>query len=467
MPRDLAACWDEIYILEDVSVISHRKFFNEEMETLPKLKLQALQLERLQAVVERAYTQNNFYRNLYDEAGVKPSDIQSLDDIRKLPFLEKKTVRAAYPYGTAMHAPGGEGGALQLHATSGTTGKSVPVFATKKDIQNWADLNARELWMVGLRPGDVMMNCYGYGLPTGGFGFHYGAMAMDVMSIPMGSDARQYDRMFDFITDFGVKAFCMTPSVGLYVGNKAAELGLDFRETQLKIGLFGAEPWPWETRLKIESLFHITAFDEFGMTEFLGPGMTCECEVRDGMHAWADNFLVECIDPASGEPVEDGKDGELVWTWLTGDGTSMIRYRSRDLSRLWWDDQCACGRTHPKIASIKGRSDDAVSIRGLIVFPSQVEAALIQFPETASNFRIVVDRKNDLDTFGLKVEVQDRSILEDIERVKTLQSHMAAAVKSITGNTPRVELVPQDSLPRAIGGESKTASARVEDRRPK
>ena len=445
----------------------HYTFFNEEMETLPKRKLQALQLQRLQAIVERAYTHNQFYRRFYDEAGVKPSDIKSLEDIRKLPFLEKKTVRAAYPYGTALVTPGSSGRALEVHATSGTTGKSVPVFATKKDIQQWADLNARELWMVGMRPGDVLMNCYGYGLPTGGFGFHYGALTMDVMVIPMGSDACQYERMFDFITDFGVTAICMTPSVGLYVGNKAAEHGLDFGETKLRIGLFGAEPWPWETRMKLEELLGIIAYDEFGMTEFLGPGMTCECEVRDGMHAWADAFLVECIDPETGEPVEEGKDGELVWTWLNADGTAVIRYRSRDLSRTWWEQRCTCGRTHPKIGAIKGRSDDAVSIRGLIVFPSQIEAALIKFPETGANFRILVDRKNGLDTFDLKVEVKDATILVHEEYAKKLQRQMAEAVKSITGNTPRVELVPADSLPRASGGESKTACARVEDRRKK
>lgn len=447
--------------------MNHRQFFNEEMETLPKARLQALQLERLQAIVTRAYTQNQFYRRLYDEAGVKPADIQSLDDIRKLPFLEKKTVRSAYPYGTALTTRGREGGAVEIHATSGTTGKSVPVFATKKDIERWADLNARELWMVGMRPGDVLMNCYGYGLPTGGFGFHYGAMAMDVMTIPMGSDARQYERMFEFISDFGVTAVCMTPSVGLYVGNKAAERGFDLAQTSLKIGLFGAEPWPWETRLKLESLLNITAYDEFGMTEFLGPGMTCECKARDGMHAWADAFLVECIDPETGDPVEDGKDGELVWTWLNADGTAMIRYRSRDLSRTWWEERCTCGRTHPKIAAIKGRSDDAVSIRGLIVFPSQIEAALVKFPETAANFRIIVDKKNGLDSFELKVEIKDAQLLEHAEQTKRLQAQMAEAVKSITGNTPRVELVPADSLPRASGGESKTASARVEDRRKK
>ena len=447
--------------------MSYRAFFNQEIETLPKQQLQALQLERLQFIVERAYTHNPFYRKLYTEAGVKPSDIKFLEDIRKLPFLEKRTVREAYPYGMAFVKPGGEGGALEVHATSGTTGKSVPVFATKKDIDYWADLNARELWMTGMRPGDILMNCYGYGMATGGFGFHYGAMAMDVMAIPMGSDARQYDRMIDFILDFGVTAMCMTPSVGLYVGNKARERGVDFKNTKLKIGLFGAEPWPWETRLKLEELFNITAYDEFGMTEFLGPGMTCECEARNGMHTWADAFLVECIDSTTGEPVEEGKDGELVWTWLSADGTAMIRYRSRDLSRTWWEERCVCRRTHPKIAAIKGRSDDAVSIRGLIVFPSQVEAALVKFPETGSNFRIIVDKRNDLDTFELKVEVKDSALLHHQERVQSLSREMAEAVKTITGNSPKVELVPSDSLPRASGGESKTASARVEDRRKK
>lgn len=448
-------------------MMSEDKFFHEELETLSRKKLKALQLKRLKAIVERAYTENRFYRDLYDEAGVKPSDIRSLEDVQKLPFLEKKTVRAAYPYGMAFVRPGGKGGALEVHATSGTTGKSVPVFATRRDIAYWADLNARELWMTGVRPGDVLMNCYGYGLATGGFGFHYGAMAMGVMAIPMGSDARQYDRMIDFIVDFGVTAVCMTPSVGLYVGGKARERGVDFKETSLKVGLFGAEPWPWETRLKLEELFGITAYDEFGMTEFLGPGMTCECEVRDGMHAWADAFLVECIDPETGEWVEEGADGELVWTWLAGDGTAMIRYRSRDLSRVWWEKRCACGRSHPKIAAIKGRSDDAVSIRGLIVFPSQVEAALVKFPETGANFRIIVDKLEGLDTFDLKVEVKEVSALYDAGRNAALCREMAESVKTVTGNSPRVELVAADSLPRASGGESKTASARVEDRRGK
>lgn len=445
--------------------MTDRTYFNEELETLPRARLKALQLQRLKSLVEQAYTQNAFYRRLYDEARVRPQDIRSLEDIQKLPFLEKKTVRTAYPYGLMLRGHGGAGGALQVHATSGTTGKSVPVFATKKDIEYWSELNARELWMTGLRPGDTLMNCYGYGLATGGFGFHYGAMAMDVMAIPMGSDARQYHRLIEFIVDFDVTAMCMTPSVGLYLGAKAQELGVNFADTHLKIGLFGAEPWPWETRKKLEQLFNITAYDEYGLTECLGPGMSCECEVRDGMHTWADAFLVECIDPGTGEWVEEGKEGELVWTWLTADGTAIIRYRSRDLSRLWWEERCLCGRTHPKIAAIKGRTDDAVSIRGLIVFPSQVEAALIRFPETGANFRIIVDKRNGLDTFDLKVEVRDSDLLLDPECCNALTREMAEAVKAITGNTPKIELVTPDSLPRATGGESKTASARVEDRR--
>ena len=457
--------------------MTHCQYFNQEIETLPKSKLQSLQLERLQSMVARVYHQNRFYRKLYDEAGVRPTDIAALEDIRKLPLLEKKTVRAAYPYGMALTPPGASrlveedqetlGGAVEIHATSGTTGKSVPVFATKKDIDNWADLNARELWMTGMRPGDILMNCYGYGLPTGGFGFHYGAMAMGVTAIPMGADARQYERFIDFIFDFGVKAMCMTPSVGLYVGNKARELGVDFSASKLKIGIFGAEPWPWETRLKLEEYFDIKAYDEFGMTEFLGPGMTCECEAREGMHAWADTFLVECIDPETGEPMPEGEVGELVWTWLTADGTAMIRYRSRDLSRTWWEERCVCGRTHPKIGPIKGRTDDAISIRGLIVFPSQVEAALIRFPETGANFRMIIDKRNGLDTFDLKVELKESAILGNADYTAMLRRQMAEAVKSVTGNTPHVELVEADSLPRATGGESKTASARVEDRRKK
>lgn len=439
-----------------------KKFWNEEIETMPKAKLKEMQTERLKTLVEKIYSSNKFYRDLYDQAGVKPSDIKHLEDIKKLPFLEKRTVREAYPYGMRLATE--PGAVVELHATSGTTGKSVPVFVTKNDIQQWGDRNARGLWMVGFRPGDVMQNGYGYGLPTGGFGFHYGCQQMGVMAIPIGPG--QTEKQLDFLIDFGVTGMCMTPSYALYLAQKGQERGIDFKkDSKLKIGLFGAEPWPWATRMKLEELYGITAYDEFGMTEFFGPGMTCECEVRDGMHAWADDYIVECIDPLTGEWVDEGKDGELVWTFLTAEGVAMVRYRSRDLSRVWWEEKCSCGRTHPKISAIKGRTDDAVSISGFIVFPSQVEDALIKFPEMGANFRMIVEAVNNLDRCTLKVEVKDKGILADPAKSTALGRQIAEAVKDIAGITPGVQLVEPDSLPRATAGEAKTASNRVEDRR--
>jgi phenylacetate-CoA ligase len=288
------------------------------------------------------------------------------------------------------------------------------------------------------------------------------------LASPTGSG--QADRQIDLLLDLKVTAFCMTPSFALYVGQKAAERGIDLaKDAACKIGLFGAEPWPWSTRMKIEQLFGITAYDEFGMTEFLGPGMTCECEVRDrqhGMHAWADAFLCECINPETGEWVEDGKDGELVWTALDFEGTPFIRYRSRDLSSLTWKP-CECGRTHPRIAAIKGRSDDAVSISGFIVFPSQVEEALLTFPEMGANFRMYVDTdQRGMDHFTLKVELKSADLLKDPQAVENLAQRMRESVRNVTGVNPKaVELIGPDQLPRVTAGEGKTASARVEDRR--
>ena len=444
-----------------------RKVYNPEIETMPVERLKELQLSRLKSSVERAYHTSDFYRGLYDRAGVKPADIQRLEDVRKLPFLEKAAVRGVYPWG-AVTAPRED--LREMHSTSGTTGEAVLMFATDNDLATWAELNARGLWMAGIRPGDKLLNAYGYGLPTGGFGFHYGARAMGVLAIPTSSG--QAERQVSLINDLEIDAFCMTPSFALYCGQVAQELGLDLDEKRHpRIGLFGAEPWPWSTREKIEQLFGITAYDEFGMTEFLGPGMTCECELRDrefGMHAWADAFLCECIDPDTGETVQDGEAGELVWTNLVFEGTSFIRYRSRDLSALTWSE-CDCGRTHPRISAIKGRSDDAVPIRGLIVFPSQVEEALLRFPEAGANFRMYIDTNSrGMDSFDLRVEARDAELLENSAMISELSEAMRRAVRSVTSVNPNsVELVAPDSLPRVTAGEGKTATARVEDLRKK
>ncbi len=444
-----------------------RNCFQPEVETLPVEKLKALQLERLKSIVDRVYHQIPFYKKLYDEAGVKPSDIRHLEDVRRLPFLEKASVRGAYPTGNVL-APREE--LLEMHSTSGTTGKPVLVFATRKDLDLWGDLNARELWMVGLRPGDSLLNAYGYGLPTGGFGFHYGAHKMGVLAIPTGSG--QVDRQIDLLVDLGVTAFCMTPSFALYVGQRAKKRGLDLAKgAKCRIGLFGAEPWPWSTRMKIEALFGITAYDEFGMTEFLGPGMTCECPLRhrdQGMHAWADAFLAECIDPKTEEPVPEGSPGEMVWTTLAFEGSPFIRYRSRDLASFTWAS-CGCGRTHPRMGAIKGRTDDAVPISGFIVFPSQVEEALLQFEEMGANFRMVINTdKRGMDHFSLQVEVKDPDLLGRPEQCENLEKKMQGAVQSVAGVKPKiVSLLKPDALPRVTAGEGKTASARVEDHRKK
>jgi len=444
--------------------VSRGEYFNEDIETMPKEKLQALQLERLKQMVETVYNRSPFYRRLYDEAGVKPYDIRGLEDIQKLPFLEKRTVREAYPFGMVI-APRNR--LLEMHSTSGTTGKPVLVFATQGDVDRWAELNARELWMTGLRPGDSLLNAYGYGLPTGGFGFHYGALKMGVLAIPTGSG--QVERQIMLLNDLDVTAFCMTPSFALYAGQRARELGVDFSQKKsLRIGLFGAEPWPWSTRERIEDLFGIIAYDEFGMTEFLGPGMTCECKERKWMHAWADAFFCECINPETGAWMKDGEEGELVWTWLTAEGTAMVRYRSRDISALTWE-HCACGRSHPRVAAIKGRSDDAVSIGGLIVFPSQVESALVKYAEMGANFRMYIETdQRGLDRLTLRVEVKDNALLTNTARVKELAEAMRESIQNTTGINPKeLELVAPNSLPRVTAGEGKTASARVEDRRKK
>lgn len=446
-----------------------RQYFQPDLETMPVEKLKALQLERLQEVFGRVFNNNPHFQKVYKEAGFEPGDLKSLDDLSKIPFMEKSTVRDGYPLKIVT---GDMADQRQMHSTSGTTGKPVLIFASDQDIDYWADRNARELWMVGVRPGDIFLNSFGYGLPTGGFGFHYGAQKMGACPIPLSGG--QSDRMVDLLVDLPIKAFCATPSFALYVGQKAQEKGFDLaKDSTCEISLHGAEPWPWSTRERIEELFGVKAYDEFGMTEFLGPGMTCECEARTRdmpirMHIWADHLLAECINPDTGEPVADGEDGEMVWTNLVNTGTPLIRYRSRDLAAMTWAP-CACGRTHPRMAAIKGRSDDAVSISGLIVFPSQVEEALTRFPEMGANFRMIIETdKRGMDHFTLRIELRDKALLDDKNLVENLRQKMKEAVKSVTDVNPKVvDLIGPDELPRATAGEGKTASARVEDRRKK
>jgi phenylacetate-CoA ligase len=438
--------------------MSDQAYFDPENETLEPGALRALQLERLRHVVVAACERSAVYKAMCREAGVEPGDIKALDDVRRLPFLEKTTLRETYPAGLRLC---GLDEIIEVHSTSGTTGKPTPIWVTRRDMDAWALRNARSLWMVGMRPSDLLQNCFGYGLPTS-IGLQYGAQHAGIGVVPAGIGHQEL--LIDLIVDLGVTAICTTPSYGLYLADKAKERGIDLAtDSQLRIGLFGAEPWPESGRDRLTAALGVEAFNEYGMGEFLGPGMACECPVKDGMHVWSDHLLVECIDPESGEPVGDGEPGELVWTSLTSDSTAMIRYRSHDISSLSWAP-CACGRTHPKIGRITGRSDDALSIAGLVVFPSQIEEVLVGFDEVANNFCMVVEPVNNLDRLTLQVEIRGLSELTAEEREK-LSKRVVAGVKSAIGVTPRLELAEPFSLPRMTSGQGKTACHRVDDRR--
>ena len=435
-----------------------RTCFDPGNETLEPVALRALQLERLQQMVARACARSAVYRELCREAGVEPADMRSLDDVRRLPFLEKTTLRDTYPDGLRTC---GLDAIIEVHSTSGTTGKPTIIWVTRHEMEAWAERNARSMWMVGLRPGDLLQNCFGYGLPTS-VGLQYGAQRAGIGVVPAGIGRQEL--LIDLIVDLGVTALCTTPSYGLYLADKALERGIDLStDSRLRVGLFGAEPWPESGRERLATALGVDPFNEYGMGEFLGPGMACECPVKQGMHVWSDHLLVECIDPETLEPVADGASGELVWTSLTSDSTAMIRYRSHDISSLSWEP-CACGRTHPKIGRITGRSDDALSIGGLVVFPSQIEEALVRHDEFGSNFCLVVEVVNNLDRLTLQVEIRGLDEMSD-EGKAHLARKLAVAVKSTTGVTPRMDLHAPLSLPRETGGQGKTACHRVDDRR--
>ncbi len=435
-----------------------RPYFDEAHETLEPGALRALQLERLRLVVQRAAAHSATYRDMLRAAGVAPDDVRTLDDVRRLPFLEKATLRDTYPDGLRTC---GLDKIIEVHSTSGTTGKPTPIWATRADMDAWAQRNARSMWMIGLRPGDLLQNCFGYGLPTS-VGLQYGAQHAGIGVVPAGIG--RHELLLDLILDLGVTALCTTPSYGLFLADKARERGVDLaRDSQLRVGLFGAEPWPESGRERLAAALCVDAFNEYGMGEFLGPGMACECPEKNGMHVWSDHLFVECIDPETLEPVEDGAPGELVWTSLTSESMAMIRYRSHDISSLT-RAPCPCGRTHPRIGRITGRSDDALSIGGLIVFPSQIEEVLVRFDEFANNFCMVVELVNNLDRLTLQVEIRDLAGVPDDARQK-LARKIAAGTKASVGVTPRVDLFDPFTLPRMTSGQGKTACHRVDDRR--
>ena len=429
--------------------------YNEEFETLPREVLEALQLKRLQQVAERVYHTVGFYRKAFDEAGVKPDDIRRLEDLRRLPFTDKEDLRDNYPFGL-FAAP--MSSVVRLHASSGATGKATVVGYTKRDIDTWAELMARSFVAAGLTKNDMIHNAYGYGLFTGGLGAHYGAEKLGASVIPMsGGNTR---RQLMILQDFGPTAICCTPSYALYLAEQGREAGVDMGSLKLRIGVLGAEPWTERMREEIEEKLNITALDIYGLSEVMGPGVSIECvEGRRGLHVFEDHFIVEVIDPVTGQVLPNGEPGELVFTTLTKEAFPLIRYRTRDLSRLM-KEPCRCGRTLVRMERVSGRSDDMLIIRGVNVFPSQIESILLGIEGLEPHYELIVDREESLDTLEIRVEVGESVFSDEVRKMQEIERRISKDIKEYLGVTAAVKLVETKSLKRYEG-----KAQRVIDRR--
>lgn len=373
-----------------------------EIETAKREDIEKLQLERLKKTVERVYNRVPFYQQKFKEKGITPDSIQSLEDVTKLPFTVKKDLRDNYPFGLFAVD---QKEVVRIHGSSGTSGKPTVVGYTKNDIKNWAQIVARAIVTAGGRPGEVLHNAYGYGLFTGGLGLHYGGEELGMATVPVSGG--NTERQITLIEDFKPSVICATPSYVLNIAETMIDLGKDPRKTSLRHGIFGAEPWSEEMRKQIEEMFDITACDIYGLSEVIGPGVSIEChEVKNGLHVAEDHFLIEVIDPETLEPVPDGQDGELVFTSLTKEAFPVIRYRTGDIGSIT-REKCACGRTTIRMSRVKGRIDDMIIIRGVNVFPSEIEHYLVGIEELAPHYQVHLVKKGSMDGIELNVEVKD------------------------------------------------------------
>jgi phenylacetate-CoA ligase len=420
--------------------------YDQDKETLPREDLEALQLRRLRTQCERVYANVHFYRKKFDELGIKPSDVNSLSDLTRLPFTEKQDLRNHYPMG--LFAVPREN-VVRLHASSGTTGKATVVGYTRRDIDNWAECMARSFMAAGAKPGDIVHNAYGYGLFTGGLGAHYGAEKMGATTVPVSGGATK--RQAVLLRDFGADVICCTPSYSLFLYETALEMGIDIAELPLRIGIFGAEPWTEEMRRDIEKKLNIKAIDIYGLSEVMGPGVAIECiEAQSGLHIQEDHFLVEVIDPATLEHVAPGEMGELVITTLTKEAIPVIRYRTRDITALD-PTPCVCGRTFARMRRIAGRTDDMLIIRGVNVFPSQIEAILLETEGLTPHYQLIVDREGSLDTLEVQVEVNERLFSDEIKNLQKLGGKIQKTIKEFLGVTANVKLIEPKGIQRSEG----------------
>ena len=428
--------------------------WNKEMEALPVPRLRQLQLERLQTKVREVYEKVPFYRQAMDRLGVKPGDVRSLDDLRQLPFTTKQDLRDNYPFGL-LAVPMDQ--VVRIHASSGTTGKPTTVVYTRNDLDLWSEVIARTLAAGGTTRGDVVQNAYGYGLFTGGLGIHYGAEKIGAAVIPVSGGNTK--RQIMLMQDFGSTVLTCTPSYSLYLAEVAQEMGVDLRQTRLRVGFFGAEPWSERMRAEIESKLPIKAIDIYGLSEIIGPGVATECMEQRGLHIFEDHFLPEVVDPTTGEPLPYGEKGELVITTITKEALPLIRYRTRDITRLF-PEPCACGRTLVRMEKVLGRSDDMLIIRGVNVFPSQIETVLLRMDGVEPHYQIVVDREHNLDNLEVWVEVSASLFSDEIRRLEALERKVAQELESTLGINAKVKLVEPKSIQRSEG-----KSKRVIDRR--
>ena len=419
--------------------------FNPKMECMSREDMRKLQSERLAATVKRCYENVPFYKRKMDELGVKPEDIKSVDDVIKLPFTTKHDLRDEYPYGLQA-VPMSE--IRRIHASSGTTGKPVVGTYTQADLDMWSECVARVLAVGDIGPGDVVQVAYGYGLFTGGLGAHDGAAKLGAVQLPTSAGNSQKQIML--MQDMGTAAICCTPSYALHLAEVMEKNKVDVSKLKLRVGFFGAEPWTWGIRRELEAMFHIKAIDIYGLTEMCGPGVGGECEYQDGTHVWEDMFLPEILNPETLEPVAPGEVGELVITSLCKEAMPILRYRTRDLTSLIYEP-CKCGRTAVRMGKVLGRSDDMLIIRGVNVFPSQIETVLTEFPAFTPQYFITVDRKGNEDTFDLDVELREEFFSPNPGKQMPFIKPLYDRLVSLTGIKPNIHIQPPGTIERSTG----------------
>ncbi len=419
--------------------MNYSNYFNPELETMSRSELEALQLERLQKTVKHCMNAE-FYQKKFKELGITPDDIKTLDDVRKLPFTTKEDLRENYPFGICC-VPMKD--CVRLHSSSGTTGNPTVVLHSQKDLEEWANAVARCLWMVGSRPEDVFQNSAGYGMFTAGLGFQYGAEKVGMLTVP--AAAGNTTRQIKFIKDFGTSVLHAIPSYASRIYEVMKDEGVDPRkDTKLRVLCIGAEPHSEEQRKRIEENLGVKAYNSYGISEMMGPGVAFECQEQNGLHIWEDYFIVEIIDPVTLEPVPDGELGELVLTTINRDAMPLLRYRTRDLTRILPGD-CPCGRHHKRLARLQGRSDDMIILKGVNIFPIQIEKILLKFKELSTDYLITLETKNSNDTMTVEVELS-HLFTDDYNHLQSLEREITRQLKDEILITPKVKFLPKGSL---------------------